>query len=46
MRRIPVTPQLVARLMGAVILPMLPLLFFKYSIGDLSQQLFKHFVGG
>jgi len=32
--------------MGAVILPMLPLLLFKYSIGDLPQQLFKHFVGG
>ena len=30
--------------MGAVIVPMLPLLLFKYSIGDLSQQLFKHFV--
>jgi len=25
---------------------MLPLLLFKYSIGDLPQQLFKHFVGG
>ena len=39
----PVTPQLVARLMGALILPMLPLLLFEFSLGDLSRQLFKHF---
>jgi hypothetical protein len=38
-----VTPQ-VTRLLSAVILPMLPLLLFKFSIGDLSRQLFKHFV--
>jgi len=44
MRRSPVTPHLAMRLLGAVIVPMLPLLLFKFSIGDLSQLLFKHFV--
>jgi hypothetical protein len=34
----------VTRLLGAVIVPMLPLLLFKFSIGDLSHRLFKHFV--
>jgi hypothetical protein len=40
----PVTTRLVTRLLGAAIVPMLPLLLFKSSIGDLSQLLFKHFV--
>jgi len=44
MRRTPVTPHLAMRLPGAVVVPMLPLLLFKFSIGDLSQLLFKHFV--
>ena len=39
----PVTPQLVARLMGALILPMLPLLLFEFSLDDLSRRPFKHF---
>ena len=37
----PVTPRLVTRLLGAVIVPVLPLLRFKFSIGDPSQLLFK-----
>jgi len=42
MRRSPVTPHLASRLLFAVVLPMLPLLLFKYSIDDLTQLAFKH----
>jgi len=29
--------------MGALILPMLPLLLFEFSLDDLSRRPFKHF---